>query len=149
MEINKSTSVESGDGAPALAPPGAGKKARANSKPPGNAPRKKTGSTKAASISAGPPKRPVAPRETKIVADIDVGFGNALYIRGDGAGLTWEKGSPLACKDHRTWVWSTTSADDHFLFKLLLNDTQWAQGDNILISPGETVTVTPVFNQIP
>lgn len=31
---------------------------------------------------------------TKIVALIDVGFGNTLYIRGEGPGLSWEKGIP-------------------------------------------------------
>jgi hypothetical protein len=40
------------------------------------------------------PAAKVAPTTvvTTISASFDVGFGNALYVRGEGAGLSWDKG---------------------------------------------------------
>jgi PTS HPr component phosphorylation site len=47
---------------------------------------------------------------TIIEAKMDVGFGNALFIRGQGAGLSWDKGQPMNCADGTTWMWSGLSA---------------------------------------
>src|SRR5512136_2511305 len=44
---------------------------------------------------------------TVIEAKINVGFGNSLFIRGQGAQLSWDKGLPLKCTDSSTWIWST------------------------------------------
>ena len=38
-----------------------------------------------------------------IEAKIDVGFGNTLYLRGEGVGLSWTQGVPLTCVDGKTW----------------------------------------------
>ena len=56
---------------------------------------------------------------TTIEAKIDVGFGNQLFLRGEGPGLSWEKGTPLKCVDPSTWQW-TAEASDQLKFKLLL-----------------------------
>src|ERR1041385_1806488 len=61
-----------------------------------------------------------------IEAKIDVCFGNALYLRGEGEGLSWTQGIPLTCVDSSTWKWSGETSDK-VKFKLLLNDTVWAQ----------------------
>src|SRR5579872_5239985 len=37
-----------------------------------------------------------------IEAKIDVGFGNTLYLRGEGPGLSWTQGVPLTCVDGKT-----------------------------------------------
>ncbi|MBI2949420.1 MAG: hypothetical protein HYY23_17410 [Verrucomicrobia bacterium] len=83
---------------------------------------------------------------TTVNARIDVGFGNALYIRGQGDGLSWDKGTPLECLDGATWVWSTKDAEGTVEFKLLLNDQVWAQGENLTVAPGQSVEITPAFN---
>jgi hypothetical protein len=36
---------------------------------------------------------------TVIEARFDAGFGNGLFVRGEGAGLSWEKGEPMICLD--------------------------------------------------
>lgn len=79
-----------------------------------------------------------------IEAKIDVGFGNTLYLRGEGHGLSWDTGVPLKCVDGSTWKW-TGQANDKLKFKLLLNDTVWAKGDNLTVGPGEKVEVAPSF----
>ncbi len=82
---------------------------------------------------------------TTIEARIDVGLGNRLFIRGEGNGLSWEKGEPLQCVDGSTWVWSTTCSLDKLVFKLVLNDQVWAQGDNVTAPAGKRTEVAPAF----
>lgn len=80
-----------------------------------------------------------------VEARIDVGLGNALFIRGEGDGLSWEKGQPLTCVDAARWVWSGRQTKDKAVFKLLLNDQIWAQGNDVVIEPGRTVEISPRF----
>jgi hypothetical protein len=87
---------------------------------------------------------PSAPNATTIEALIDVGFGNHLFLRGQGAGLSWDRGTPLACVDGQTWRWSAPTTDK-LTFKLLLNDKVWAQGEDIVATPGKCIGVVPRF----
>jgi hypothetical protein len=80
-----------------------------------------------------------------IEARIDVGFGNSLYVRGEGTGLSWNRGVPLTCIDGNTWKWST-EADDNLKFKLLLNDAIWAAGEDWIAAPGEKLEIKPQFS---
>src|SRR5580698_9592233 len=41
-----------------------------------------------------------------IVAHVNVGWGNAIYVRGDGGGLSWDVGVPMVCVADDQWVWS-------------------------------------------
>ena len=79
-----------------------------------------------------------------IEAKIDVGFGNTLYLRGEGLGLTWTKGVPLTCVDGKTWKW-TAEASEELKFKLLLNDTVWSQGEDLVAAPGQNLKISPAF----
>ncbi|MDR2737842.1 MAG: hypothetical protein LBB18_02770 [Puniceicoccales bacterium] len=73
-----------------------------------------------------------AGESVKIVADIDVGFGNFLYIRGDGCGLSWDKGVMMTPVDDRHWQWKCgcDSVNGCFEFKVLINDEIWSVGEN-------------------
>lgn len=79
-----------------------------------------------------------------IEAKIDVGFGNALYLRGQGHGLSWDRGIPLVCLDGKTWQWSG-EAPETLKFKLLLNDAIWSKGEDLVATPGERLEVAPSF----
>jgi len=74
----------------------------------------------------------------------DVGFGNAVFLRGQGGGLTWERGVPLVCVDAQTWRWSGM-AKDPITFKLLINDEIWSAGKDLTIAPGQRMEVAPEF----
>jgi hypothetical protein len=74
-----------------------------------------------------------------------VGFGNTLFIRGEGEGLSWDKGQPLSCKDGEAWVWSRRRGKEQVTFKLLVNDQLWCRGENFQVAPGRQVEVVPVF----
>jgi len=79
-----------------------------------------------------------------IEAKIDVGFGNTLFLRGEGSGLTWEQGIPLNCVDGSTWQWSGP-VEEKLKIKLLLNDAVWAQGEDLVVAPGEKLKISPAF----
>jgi hypothetical protein len=82
---------------------------------------------------------------TIIQAKTDVGFGNSLFIRGQGDGLSWDKGLPLSCVDGSAWVWSTKQAEGKVVFKLLLNDQVWAKGEDVVVEAGRKIEVIPKF----
>ncbi len=85
-----------------------------------------------------------APRATTIEAKIDVGFGNTVYLRGQGPGLSWERGVPCECVNGNTWRW-TAQAAEKLTFKLILNDSVWARGTDLVVGPGEKVELVPAF----
>jgi hypothetical protein len=92
--------------------------------------------------TAAPSEEPsvvVKPKGAKvtITAKID--------IRGDGAGLSWEKGKPLGSTAGDTWTIVLPWVEKSFEFKLLINDLTWSADPNFEAGPGDTVTVTPVF----
>lgn len=82
---------------------------------------------------------------TTIVAQIDVGFGNTLYVRGEGPGLSWEKGTPLDCVADDKWSITISETSKPVVFKFLINDQTWCAGDDYVAQPGATLTVTPAF----
>jgi hypothetical protein len=110
-------------------------------------PSKNTKSSKASApkVPKAPKASRVTPTVTKVVATIDVGFGNSLTIRGEGPGLSWHQGVSMVCQEGTTWVWSTTEAIGPVSFKLLANDQTWCAGEDLIVHPGETVTITPAF----
>jgi hypothetical protein len=82
---------------------------------------------------------------TELAAKVDVGWGNALFLRGEGNGLSWEKGLPLVCTDNSTWSWTTLSAKANTVCKLLLNDKVWSCGPDLVLEPGKRLVVVPAF----
>jgi hypothetical protein len=95
------------------------------------------------STSAAP--KPASGALTTIEVKRDVGFGNALFLRGQGSGLTWDHGVPLACVDGGTWRWSQTVASP-ITFKVLLNDQVWSAGNDFVVKPGQKLEVSPSFS---
>jgi len=79
-----------------------------------------------------------------IEAKIDVGYGNNLFVRGQGGGLSWDCGLPLQNVDSKTWR-LIVPAKDKVQFKLLLNDSVWCKGEDLIATPGKKMEVTPAF----
>jgi len=105
------------------------------------APPAKASAAKPATVA---PKKATAEAVTTIEVKIDVGYGNTLFLRGQGSGLTWEQGVPLACVDGSTWRW-TQKVSDPITFKVLLNDQVWCAGSDFVAAPGQKVEVSPCF----
>lgn len=83
--------------------------------------------------------------KTSIIARVDVGFGNSLYVRGEGAGLSWDKGVQLDNVSPYEWVFSSTQAKGDLTFKFLINDEVWAEGEDLIVAKGGTSISSPVF----
>ena len=105
---------------------------------------KKASTTKQAATPAkkAPAKQTTA--HSRIIARVDVGFGNALYIRGEGAGLSWEKGTALANVSPYEWALSSPKKGK-VIFKFLINDELWAEGENITLPVGRESISSPTF----
>ena len=78
-------------------------------------------------FSQVPPNEPVeksisADGATRLLVTAYIGIGNRLFIRGDGPGLTWDKGVPLQFVSIGKWRWETAEATAPVQFKLYKND---------------------------
>jgi hypothetical protein len=80
-----------------------------------------------------------------IIATVDIGFGNSLFVRGDEPFLHWAKGTALGNIAGDKWEIVLTAIDRPFQFKFLVNDSGWSTGENYTVSPGDTVTISPSF----
>ena len=85
------------------------------------------------------------PVQTTISARIDVGFGNALFLRGEGPGLSWEKGLAMECVQDNLWRIVLTESARSYTFKFLINDTTWSTGPDFTAACGTSITLTPEF----
>ena len=83
--------------------------------------------------------------ETRISARIDIGFGNILYLRGDGPGLSWEHGVPMECNKDIVWNWTTSETVKAFTYKVLVNDVSWSVGEDYTAHAGQNNKVNPEF----
>lgn len=98
--------------------------------------------------ATAPAAKAVAPKAvaTTIIANIDVGFGRSLYLRGEGPGLSWDKGLPMDCAGADLWqIAIPGESAQPILFKILIDDSVWCAGSDFSVATGETVTVAPVF----
>ncbi len=117
---------------------------------------------KKAVAAAVPAKKPVAKSEAPAVvaskvstpaksgksiinAKIDIGFGNSLFIRGEGAGLSWDKGTPMDNVSADEWCIALSGATAPVVFKFLVNDLTWSAGEDYTVAVGDTVMLVPTF----
>lgn len=96
---------------------------------------------------AAPAVKAVAskPIVTTITARVDVGFGNALYLRGEGPGLSWDKGILMTCVQPDLWQIVLAESARAYTFKFLVNDLTWSAGPDFSAACGTSVTLVPEF----
>jgi len=94
-----------------------------------------------------PPVKPVTskPVTTTIAARVDVGFGNVLFLRGEGPGLSWDKGVPMDCVSSDQWQLDLGESSRPFSVKFLVNDATWSAGPDYIVPSGVNVTLAPQF----
>ncbi len=102
---------------------------------PASAKRKKT-------VKTAPAKMPI----TTIIAKIDVGYGNQLFIRGNGANLNWDHGIAMDNVTRNEWSLSSSEIRDDIECKLLINDRVWSAGENLTLKAGKKLVVEPKFS---
>lgn len=85
-------------------------------------------------------------KKTRITINYDVGFNNHLFLRGQGAGLSWEKGVKLKNVKADEWAWETTLPFECCEFKVLINDQHYEIGENHQIKGGSSIKYAPRFS---
>ncbi len=106
-----------------------------------------------AAKKAVPAKKTAAPAKKKtgeppltfISAQIDIGFGNTLFLRGTGPGLSWDKGIAMDCTSPGVWTTSLKHVKAPVPFKVLVNDLSWSSGEDYVAVAGQSVTISPSF----
>jgi hypothetical protein len=89
--------------------------------------------------------RAVAASLTVINAKVDVGFGNSLFVRGEGPGLSWNQGLAMSNVTSALWTISLPRSSRPVTFKFLVNDEIWSSGEDYQADPGIELTLSPSF----
>ncbi len=83
---------------------------------------------------------------TRLLVTAYIGIGNRLFIRGEGPGLSWDKGVPLQFVSIGKWRWETSEANSPVSFKLYKNDdTECASVGGRALDVGQQLEVTATF----
>jgi hypothetical protein len=83
---------------------------------------------------------------TRLIATAYIGIGNRLFIRGDGPGLSWDKGVPLQFVSIGKWRWETNDASAPIRFKLFKNDElECATLGEQILEPGHLQELLATF----
>ena len=108
-------------------------------------------------FSQGDPEESAAPAETadtaissdgatRLLVTAYIGIGNRLFLRGEGPGLTWEKGVPLQFVSIGKWRWETSDATSAVKFRLYKNDADECVGlGEKTIEPGHQLQLSASF----
>mgnify|MGYP002780879841 CR=1 FL=1 len=83
---------------------------------------------------------------TRLLVTAYIGIGNKLFVRGEGPGLSWEKGVPLQFVSIGKWRWETADATEPLTVKLYKNDEQECTAlGTINLDPGHQQEVRASF----
>lgn len=101
-----------------------------------------TGSQQASTVDSATARKPTT---TRLKVRCNCGFNNNLFIRGKGANLSWDKGSPLKNVRADEWIWETTVPFTQCEYKILINDKTYEQGENHHLRCGDAQEHSPRF----
>jgi hypothetical protein len=82
---------------------------------------------------------------TRLLVTAYIGIGNKLFIRGDGPGLSWDKGVPMQFVSIGKWGWASHDITAPLACKLYKNDETAALSGEIFLEPGKHVELTALF----
>jgi hypothetical protein len=89
---------------------------------------------------------PSADGTTRLLVTAYIGIGNRLFIRGEGPGLSWERGVPLQFVSIGKWRWETAEASAPVTFRLYKNDeTECTSLGRQSLAPGRQQELRATF----
>ena len=98
------------------------------------------------SLPTPEPKKRVKKKDTVLTASIFIGIGNKPYVRGSGAGLSWEQGQEMEFQEIGKWRWvAPVEMGAPVELQIYRNDTDADQSGTYRLEPGEKLDVSPVF----
>jgi hypothetical protein len=89
------------------------------------------------------------PESLTLVVNAHVGIGNKPYVKGEGAGLSWDKGIPMDFVEIGKWEWTAEEGSGGAVARVYLNDSLSALGEEISLEAGERVECTARFPESP
>ena len=81
-----------------------------------------------------------------VIAKIQMGIGSKPFIRGEGGGLSWDKGTPMEFLSVGNWRWKSEPTDTSIKFQIFKNDTVPQDSDPLTLEPGEKLEIHPSFS---
>ncbi len=85
------------------------------------------------------------PESVSLVVNLLSSIGNIPYVRGEGAGLSWEEGVEMQFVEIGKWEWHVPGEGEPVRARIYLNDKISAFGEDIELNAGEQVEVFPEF----
>ncbi len=83
---------------------------------------------------------------TRLIVTAYIGIGNRLHVRGEGAGLSWDRGVPLQFVSIGKWRWESSEASGPVKLKLYKNDAQECTSlGTLTLASGHQQEVTASF----
>lgn len=82
---------------------------------------------------------------TRLLVGAFIGISNKLFIRGEGPGLSWDKGKPMELVGIGKWEWKSYDVHSTINCKVLINDEQWTDSEIIAIKPNTTFETSASF----
>jgi hypothetical protein len=81
-----------------------------------------------------------------LTAHVLIGIGNKPFVRGSGPGLTQDKGVPMEFVEIGQWRWVAPAVvKEPITVRIFKNDEIAATGEDIVLKPGQSLEVSPVF----
>ena len=75
-----------------------------------------------------------------------IGIGNKPFLRGEGPGLSWDKGVPMNFVELGKWAWSPPDKTASLVVQLYRNDEQADPSGQHKVAPGQKLEITPEFD---
>lgn len=82
---------------------------------------------------------------TRLLVTAYIGIGNKLFLRGEGPGLSWDKGVPMQFVSIGKWGWASHDVAGPVKCKLYKNDETAALSGEVTLEPGKHVELTALF----
>jgi len=84
--------------------------------------------------------------DTAVIASVFIGIGNKPYVRGNGAGLNWERGVSMEFEEIGKWRWlAPADLEAPVELQLFRNDEDPDTAGTYTLEPGQQLDVSPVF----
>lgn len=82
---------------------------------------------------------------TRLLVTAYIGIGNKLFLRGEGPGLSWDKGVPMQFVSIGKWGWASHDVTAPMKCKLYKNDEVLALSGDVTLEPGKHIELTALF----
>jgi hypothetical protein len=82
---------------------------------------------------------------TCIVVRAMLGIGKKPFLRGQGPGLSWNKGAPMEFVEAGQWRWTAPDSSQPIICRVYKNDECPADGEALCLQPGEQLEISPSF----